>query len=62
MNQLVLAGDDPIEHSQDIDVEGGRFVGPELLNGGGRATDNAPERLRSAEEKARLAGRGVWER
>jgi hypothetical protein len=33
-----------------------------LLNGGGRATDNAPERLRSAEEKARLAGRGVWER
>jgi membrane peptidoglycan carboxypeptidase len=33
-----------------------------LLNGGGRATDNASERLRSAEEKARLAGRGVWER
>jgi penicillin-binding protein 1A len=32
-----------------------------LLNGAGRATDNASERLRSAEEKARLAGRGVWE-
>ncbi len=32
-----------------------------VLNGGGRAADNAPERLRSAEEKARLAGRGVWE-
>jgi penicillin-binding protein 1A len=33
-----------------------------LLNGGARTTDNASERLRGAEEKARLAGRGVWER
>ncbi len=33
-----------------------------LLNGAGRAADNASERLRSAEEKARLAGRGVWGR
>ena len=31
-----------------------------LLNGGGRATDDASERLRSAEEQARLAGRGLW--
>jgi 1A family penicillin-binding protein len=33
-----------------------------LLNGAGRAAVNAPERLRSAEEKARLSGRGVWGR
>jgi len=33
-----------------------------LLNGAGRAADDAPERLRSAEEKAHLAGRGVWGR
>ncbi|MGC2416059.1 MAG: penicillin-binding protein, partial [Stellaceae bacterium] len=33
-----------------------------VLNGGARATDNASERLRGAEAKARLAGRGVWER
>ena len=33
-----------------------------LLNGAGRAAANAPERLRSAEEKARSAGRGVWGR
>ena len=33
-----------------------------LLNGGARAAGDAPERLRSAEEKARLAGRGVWGR
>jgi penicillin-binding protein 1A len=33
-----------------------------LLNGAGHATGNAPERLRNAEEKARLAGRGVWGR
>jgi endonuclease YncB( thermonuclease family) len=33
-----------------------------LLNGAGRAADNAPERLRNAQEKARLAGRGVWGR
>jgi penicillin-binding protein 1A len=33
-----------------------------LLNGAGRAAANAPERLRSAEEKARGAGRGVWAR
>ncbi len=33
-----------------------------LLNGAGRAAANAPERLRSAEEKARGAGRGVWGR
>jgi endonuclease YncB( thermonuclease family) len=33
-----------------------------LLNGAGRAAGDAPERLRSAEEKARGAGRGVWAR
>ena len=33
-----------------------------LLNGAGHAAANAPERLRSAEEKARSAGRGVWGR
>ena len=33
-----------------------------LLNGAGRAAADAPERLRSAEEKARGAGRGVWKR
>jgi penicillin-binding protein 1A len=31
-----------------------------LYNGGGRAAPDAPGALRSAEEKARLAERGVW--
>jgi penicillin-binding protein 1A len=31
-----------------------------LLNGAGRAAANAPDRLFSAEEKAQLAGRGIW--
>jgi len=31
-----------------------------VLNGAGSAADNAPERLRNAEEKARNAGRGIW--
>jgi penicillin-binding protein 1A len=33
-----------------------------LFNGGGRATPDAPAELKNAEEKARLAGRGLWER
>jgi penicillin-binding protein 1A len=33
-----------------------------LFNGGGRAAPDASAELKSAEEKARLAGRGVWER
>jgi endonuclease YncB( thermonuclease family) len=32
-----------------------------VLNGAGRAAANAPERLREAEEKARGAGRGIWQ-
>jgi penicillin-binding protein 1A len=31
-----------------------------VLNGAGRATANASERLLNAEEKAQLAGRGIW--
>ena len=31
-----------------------------LLNGAARAAADASERLRAAEEKARLAGRGIW--
>jgi membrane peptidoglycan carboxypeptidase len=31
-----------------------------VLNGGGRAAANAPERLLDAQEKAQLAGRGIW--
>jgi hypothetical protein len=31
-----------------------------VLNGAGRAAANASERLVGAEEKARLAGRGIW--
>jgi len=31
-----------------------------VLNGAGGAAENAPERLRNAEEKARNAGRGIW--
>ena len=31
-----------------------------VLNGAGAAAENAPERLRNAEEKARNAGRGIW--
>ena len=33
-----------------------------LFNGGGRATPDASAELKGAEEKARLAGRGLWER
>ncbi len=33
-----------------------------LFNGGGRATPDASAELKSAEEKARSAGRGVWAR
>jgi endonuclease YncB( thermonuclease family) len=33
-----------------------------LLNGGGRAAADAPERLRTAEERARTAKRGIWRR
>ena len=33
-----------------------------LFNGGGRATPDAPGELKSAEQKARSAGRGLWER
>jgi endonuclease YncB( thermonuclease family) len=33
-----------------------------LLNGAGRAAGDAPERLRGAEQQARLAGRGIWGR
>jgi penicillin-binding protein 1A len=33
-----------------------------LLNGAGRAADGAPDRLKSAEQKARQAGRGIWSR
>jgi 1A family penicillin-binding protein len=33
-----------------------------LFNGGGRAAPDAPPELKSAEEKARAAGRGLWER
>jgi hypothetical protein len=33
-----------------------------LFNGGGRAAPNAPPELKSAEENARAAGRGLWER
>jgi 1A family penicillin-binding protein len=33
-----------------------------LLNGAGRASGDAPERLRGAEQQARLAGRGIWSR
>jgi hypothetical protein len=32
-----------------------------LLNGGGRASPAASARLRAAEEKARAAGRGIWQ-
>ncbi len=32
-----------------------------VLNGAGRAAKNAPERLREAQEKAQLAGRGIWQ-
>ncbi len=31
-----------------------------VLNGAGRAAANAPERLLDAQEKAQLAGRGIW--
>src|SRR5438874_1873445 len=31
-----------------------------VLNGAGAAAEDAPERLRNAEEKARNAGRGIW--
>ena len=31
-----------------------------VLNGAGRAAANAPDRLRDAQEKAQLAGRGIW--
>ncbi len=31
-----------------------------VLNGAGRAAANAPEPLRDAQEKAQLAGRGIW--
>jgi endonuclease YncB( thermonuclease family) len=31
-----------------------------VLNGAGRAAANASKRLISAEEKAQLAGRGIW--
>jgi endonuclease YncB( thermonuclease family) len=33
-----------------------------LLNGAGRASGDAPERLRGAEQQARRAGRGIWGR
>jgi endonuclease YncB( thermonuclease family) len=33
-----------------------------LLNGAGRAAKDASERLRQAEQQARLAGRGIWAR
>ncbi len=33
-----------------------------LLNGAGRAAPDAPAELKSAEEEARSAGRGLWER
>ncbi len=33
-----------------------------LFNGGGRAAPEAPAELQNAEENARLAGRGLWER
>jgi penicillin-binding protein 1A len=33
-----------------------------LYNGGGRATPDAPADLKNAEQKARLAGRGIWQR
>jgi penicillin-binding protein 1A len=33
-----------------------------VLNGAARASDDAPERLRQAEEQARHAGRGIWAR
>ena len=33
-----------------------------LFNGGGHAAPDAPAELKSAEEKARLAGRGLWQR
>jgi endonuclease YncB( thermonuclease family) len=33
-----------------------------LLNGAGRASADAPERLRGAEQQARRAGRGIWSR
>jgi len=33
-----------------------------LFNGGGRAAPDASPELKSAEEKARAAGRGLWER
>jgi endonuclease YncB( thermonuclease family) len=33
-----------------------------LLNGAGRASADAPERLRGAEQQARRAGRGIWGR
>jgi|GEM_PF-262939 penicillin-binding protein 1A len=33
-----------------------------LYNGGGRATPDAPEDLKIAEEEAKQAGRGIWER
>jgi membrane peptidoglycan carboxypeptidase len=33
-----------------------------LFNGGGRAAPDAPDQLKNAEEKARSAGRGLWER
>ncbi len=32
-----------------------------VLNGGGRAAANAPKRLLDAQEKAQLAGRGIWQ-
>jgi hypothetical protein len=32
------------------------------LNGAGRAAKDASERLRQAEQQARLAGRGIWAR
>ena len=33
-----------------------------LFNGGCHAAPDAPPELKSAEEKARAAGRGLWER
>ena len=53
-------GADPMQFRCTIgDYDLGEAI---LLNGAGRASGDAPERLRGAEQKARLAGRGIWGR
>jgi penicillin-binding protein 1A len=52
----------PAEDAYRCRVGGVDLARAVLYNGGGRAAPDAPEDLKIAEEQAREAGRGLWER